>query len=156
MKKKKIEKPTPEHEAFANAVKQIIGASLEKLGFVFHSYKYTNSFTSIVYLKPTQFIKIAGSTHWQDDSSYYNINLGTGPADKNFATEWYSVALWHLKRMIEPSIPVKEYSFPLGNNLIPSITKANEDLLKYGDRFFKGDFAIFNEIVEKLSRGETI
>jgi hypothetical protein len=153
---KEPEKPTREHEAFTNAVKQIIGPSLEKLGFTLYSYKYSNSFISIVYLKPTQFIKIDGSTNWQDGNSYYNINLGTGPAEKHFATEWYSVALWHLKKTIEPSIPVKEYSFPLGGDIIPNITKANEELLKYGDGFFKGDLAIFNEIVKKLSKGEKI
>ena len=41
-------------------------------------------------------------------------------------------------------------------DVIPNVTKANKDMLKYGDSFFKEDLTIFNEIVKKLSKGEKI
>jgi hypothetical protein len=145
------EKPSAEHLAFSESVKQIIGTVLEKYGYSLHKNETKNQHTSIVYLKPGYFIKIDASTDYRDAPGYYNISLGAGNGAIDY-TQWFAVALWWLKKEIEPNADAREYGFPKEADLFSNLSYAKEELLKYGKTILDGDLTLFNQIVKQKNQ----
>jgi len=144
-KKNKDKEPSPEHIAFSDSIKEIVGPTLEQYGFKFHRQEIERWFTTIIYRKEQQYIKISGSTHWHDYPDSFNVILGEGDSEDFFEYDWNSVALWRLKETIEPTTKAKEYSFPRGEAIPHSVSNANDEILKYGLTFLKGDLTLFFE-----------
>lgn len=142
----KTKKPSPEQTLFADTVLEIISPTVEQFGFVRNRTEIETYFTTIIFRKDKQYIKISGSTYQTDYPYSYNIILGDGDTEDFFELDWNSIALWQLKNKIDPTAKAKEYEFPFDDKMKFSISYANKELLKYADTFLKGDLTLFYEI----------
>jgi hypothetical protein len=141
----KTRNPSPEQSLFADNVLEIISPTVEQFGFVRHRTEVQTHFTTIIFRKDNQYIKVSGSTYPTDYPYSYNIVLGDGDSEDFTEWDWNSIALWRLKMKIEPTVKAKEYEFPLGDKVKFSISNANKELLKYADTFLRGDLTLFHE-----------
>ena len=144
--KVKTNKPSPEQTLFADTVLEIISPTVEQFGFVRHRTEIETHFTTIIFRKDKQYIKVSGSTYPTDYLYSYNIVLGEGDSEDFTEWDWNSTALWRLKNKIDPTTKPKEYEFPYGDTVKFSVTNANEELLKYADTFLRGDLTLFYEM----------
>lgn len=140
----KTNKPSPEQILFADNVLEIISPTVEAFGFVRHRIEIEEHFTTIIFRKDKQYIKISGSTYPTDHPYFYNLIIGEGDSEDFYEWDWNSIALWLLKTKIDPK--AKEYKFPYGDKVKFSVSKANKELLKYADTFLHGDLTLFYEI----------
>ena len=141
----KTSKPSPEQTLFAENVLEIISPTVEKFNFVRHRTEIEKYFTTIIFRKNKQYIKISGSTYPTDYPYSYNIILGEGDSEDFSEWDWNAIALWRLKTKIDPKAKAKEYEFPFGDKVKFSVSYANKELLKYGDTFLHGDMTMFYE-----------
>ena len=141
----KTSKPSPEHILFADTVLEIITPTVEKFGFVRHRTEIEEHFTTIIFRKDKQYIKISGSTYPTDYPYSYNVILGEGDSEDFYEWDWNSIALWRLKTKIDPKAKAKEFEFPYGDKVKFSIANADKELLKYADTFLRGDLTFFYE-----------
>jgi hypothetical protein len=140
-----VKKPSAEQTLFANTVLETISPAVEKFGFVRHRTEIEEHFTTIIFRKEKQYIKISGSTYPTDYPYSYNIILGEGDSEDFYEWDWNSIALWRLKAKIDPTVKAKEFEFPYGDKVKFSISNANTELLKYADTFLRGDLTLFYE-----------
>jgi len=138
-------KPSPEQTLFAENVLEIIGPTVETFGFISHRIEIENYFTTIIYRKDKQYIKIIATTYPTDYPYHYNIVLGEGDSEDFYEWDWNSTALWRLKTKIEPNANAMEYEFPYDDKVKFSVLNANEELLKYAGTFLHGDMTLFYE-----------
>jgi hypothetical protein len=141
----KTSKPSPEQTLFADNVLEIISPTVEKFCFVRHRTEIEQHFTTIIFRKDKQYIKISGSTYPTDYPYCYNVILGEGDSEDFYEWDWNSIALWRLKTKINPKAKAKEFEFPYGDKVNFSVSNANKELLKYGDTFLHGDMTLFYE-----------
>lgn len=141
----KASKSSTEHILFADTVLEIISPAVEKFGFVRHRTEVEKHFTTIVFRKKNNYIKVSGTTYPTDYPYYYNIVLGEGDSEDFFEWDWNSVALWRLKTKIDPKAKAEEFQFPYGDNVKYSVANAVNELLKYADTFLHGDMTLFYE-----------
>jgi hypothetical protein len=149
----KTKKPSPEQTLFADTVLEIISPTVEQFGFTRHRTEIEKHFTTIIFRKDNQYIKVSGSTYPTDYPYYYNIVLGDGDSDNFTEWDWNSIALWRLKNKINPTAKAKEYEFPYGDKVKFSVTNANKELLKYADTFLCGDLTLFYESRSEQNKG---
>jgi len=148
----KTKKPSPEQILFAETVLDIIYPTVEKFGFARHRTEIETYSTTIIFRKDKLYIKVNSSTYPKDYPFFYNIVLGEGDSEDFFEFDWNSIALWYLKKEIEPKLEVKEYEFPIGEKVKYSLKNANEELLKYGITFLTGDLNLFHDTRKKLNK----
>lgn len=141
----KASKPSTEHILFANTVLEIITPTVDKFGFVRHRTEIEEHFTTIIFRKGKQYIKISGSTYPTDYPYSYNIILGEGDSEDFYEWDWNSIALWRLKTKIDTKAKAKEFEFPYGDKVKFSIANAEKELLQYADTFLRGDLTLFYE-----------
>ncbi|HPN68170.1 MAG TPA: hypothetical protein PLZ32_01585 [Saprospiraceae bacterium] len=141
----KTKKPSPEHILFADTILEVISPTVEQFGFTRHRTKIENHFTTIIFRKNKQYIKVNGSTYPTDYPYFYNIILGEGNDEEFLEWNLNSIALWRLKNKIDTTAKPKEYEFPFGDKVKFSVTNANNELLKYADTFLQGDLTLFYE-----------
>jgi len=141
----KTKKPSPEQTLFANTVLETISSTVKKFGFVRHRTVIEEQFTTIIFRKEKQYIKISSSTYPTDYPYSYNIILGEGDSEDFYKWDWNSIALWRLKTKIDPKAKAKEFEFPFGDKVKFSVANANKELLKYADTFLRGDLNLFYE-----------
>jgi len=141
----KSNKPSPEQTLFADNVLEIISPTVETFGFVKHRIKIEEHFSTIIFRKDKQYIKISGSTYPTDYPYSYNVILGEGDSEDFYEWDWNSIALWRLKTKKDPKVKAKEYEFPYGDKVKLSVSNANKELLKYADTFLYGDMTLFYE-----------
>ena len=141
----KTSKPSPEQTLFADNVLEIISPTVETFGFVRHRTELEKHFTTIIFRKDKQYIKISGSTYPTDYPYSYNVILGEGDSEDFSEWDWNSIALWRLKTKIDLKAKAKEYEFPYGDKVKFSVSNANKELLKYADTFLHGDMTLFYE-----------
>lgn len=141
----KTSKPSPEQTLFAENVLEIISPTVEKFGFVRHRTEIEKHFTTIIFRKDKQYIKISASTYPTDYPYSYNVIFGEGDSEDFSEWDWNAIALWRLKTKIDPQAKAKEYEFPFGQKVKFSVSNANKELLKYGDTFLHGDMTLFYE-----------
>jgi len=141
----KTTKPSPEHILFADIVLELISPTVEQFGFVRHRTEIEKYFTTIIFRKDKQYIKVSGSTYPTDYPYFYNIILGEGDSEHLLEYDWNSTALWRLKNKMDPKIDPQVYEFPLGDKVKSSVSKANKELLKYGKTYLRGDLTLFYE-----------
>lgn len=139
-----MKSPSP-HRLFSKVVLQIISPTVEQYGFVRHKKKAEKFFTEIIFRKNSQYIKISASTYPTDYPYFYNIILGDGDSDGFPEYDWNSIALWRLKRKLNPAVKAEQYAFPSAEEMQVSLTKANQELLKYANDFMTGDMTLFYE-----------
>lgn len=132
---KQIEKLSPEQKLFAEKVIQIVVPTFEQFEFKKHRIEIKKYSSVIVYKKDNQYLKISSSTYPRDYPYSYNINLGEGDSEEVFGYDWNSVALWRLKRAINPQEKGAEYEFPTKKEVEPSLEDAKAELLKYAITF---------------------
>jgi hypothetical protein len=149
----KTTKPSPEQTLFADTVLEIISPTVEQFGFVRHSTEIETHFTTIIFRKDKQYIKISGSTNPRDYPYFYNIVLGEGDSEDFLEWDWNSIALWRLKLKIDPKVKAKEYEFPLSDKVKFSLANANKELLKYADTFLRGDLTLFYQTRSEQNKG---
>jgi hypothetical protein len=149
----KTKKTSPEQIVFADTVLEIISPTMEQFGFSRHRTEIEQFFTTIVFRKDKQYVKIKSSTHARDCSSFYNIVLGEGDSENFTEYDWNSIALWRLKSKIDPTVKAKEYLFPLDSKVKFSVSNANKELLKYADSFLHGDLTLFYQVRSEQNKG---
>ena len=142
-RKNRDEDPSPEHIAFSNCVNTIIGQALNQYGFEFHRQEIERWFTTIIYRNDNRYFKISASTHWRDHPSYFNIILGEGDSEEFYEYDWNSIALWRLKKTINPNLKAQEYSFPKDEEIRYSVENARDELLQFGETFLNNDLTLF-------------
>ena len=141
----KTTKPSPEQASFADTILEIISPTVEQFGFSRHRTEIETYFTTIIFRKNKQYIKISSSTYPTDYPYFYNIVLGDGDSEDFLEYDWNSIALWRLKAKNDPTAKAKEYEFPLSEKVKFSVSNANKELLKYADTFLRGDLTLFFE-----------
>jgi hypothetical protein len=141
----KTSKPSPEQTLFADIVLEIITPTVEKFVFQRHKTEIEEYFTTVIFRKDKQYIKISGSTYPTDYPYSYNVILGEGDSEDVYEWDWNSIALWRLKAKIDSKAKAKEFEFPYGDKVKFSVSNANEELLKYADTFLRGDLTLFHE-----------
>ncbi len=144
-RKQTEEKTSAEQTEFAQEVLKIISPTVEKFGFVHHSTQIKEYSAKIIWRKKNQYVEVTSTNYPTDYPYYYNIVLGEGSSDNFFESDWNSVAVWALARVLEPTADVNSYDFPLGESIEKSICEANQDLIKYGESFLAGDLAVFSQ-----------
>lgn len=137
------EKPSDHELAFAQAVLDIIGPTIEKNGFVLHSKEIKQYSTNLTWRKKKQYIKVNSTTFPTDYPYYYNIVLGEGDSDDFFEYDWNSVAIWALARVSNPDTEIVSYDFPYDDKIKSSVETAHSHLLTYGQTFLNGDLSTF-------------
>lgn len=140
------EKPSPEQILFTDTALQIINPTVEKYGFTRHRTTVKTYFSSIVWRKDKQYIKVESTNYPTDYPFYYNLVLGEGESEDFFEYDWNSIALWRFKKMIDPLSRAQEYEFPFDDKVKFSISNANKELLKYADTFLNGDLTLFHKV----------
>jgi len=98
----KTNKPSPEQTLFADNVLEIISPTVETFGFVRHKTEIEECFTTVIFRKDKQYIKISGSTYPTDYPYSYNVILGEGDSEDVYEWDWNSIALWRLKTKDRP------------------------------------------------------
>ncbi len=141
-----INKPSPDQTLFGETVLEIIGPTVAKFGFKRHRVEIEEYFSTIIFRKNKQYIKISGTTFPTDYPFNYNLILGEGDSADFYEWDWNSIALWRLKERIDPTAGAKEFEFPFGDEVKHSVSNANSELLRYGDTFLRGDMTLFYEI----------
>jgi len=149
----KTKKPLPQHILFANIVLELISPTAEQFGFLRHRTEIDTHFTTIIFRKDKQYIKVSGSTYPTDYPYAYNIVLGEGDSEDFWECHWNSIALWRLKHKIDPTVEVKEYEFPLGDQVKLSVSNAKKELIKYADTFLRSDLTLFYETRSEQNKG---
>jgi len=149
----RTKKPSPEQIIFTDVVLGIISPTVEQFGFLRRRTEIEQFFTTIIFRKEKQYIKIQSSTHPRDCSFYYNIILGEGDSENFTEYDWNSIALWRLKSKIDPTVKSKEYEFPFDSKVKYSVSHANKELIKYADSFLHGDLTLFYEARSEQNKG---
>ncbi len=151
-KQDRNKKPSDHELAFAQTVLDIIGPTIEKHHFELHSKEIKQYSTTIIWKKKKQYIKVNSTTYPTDYPYYYNIVLGEGDSDDFFEYDWNSVAIWALARVTNPDTEVVSYDFPYDDKVKPSVEKANEHLLAYGQTFLDEDMTTFYEARKMINK----
>jgi hypothetical protein len=147
-----LKKPSLNHIAFADKALEIFSPEMEKFGFIGHRTEIDTNLTTIVFRKDKQYIKIDGSTEPRDLNDCYNIILGEGDSEDFWEWDWNSIALWRLKRTINPKAKTQEYSFPFGDEISDNLISAKKELLKFGQTFLNGDLTLFYNTRQEQNR----
>jgi hypothetical protein len=145
-KSERVEKPSPEQKLFSEKAMEIVIPTFEQFGFEKHRIEIGKHSSIIIYRKVNQYLKISSTTYPTDYPYCYNIILGEGDCEDVFEYDWNSIALWRVKKTIEPKLKASEYEFPTKKAVEPSLEHANAELLKFGISFLNGDLNLFHEI----------
>ena len=140
---KQEESASIEQMEFAQEVLKVISSTVEKFNFILYSTQIKKYSTKIIWKKNNQYVEVTSTNYPTDYPYYYNIVLGEGDSDNFFESDWNSVAIWALARVIDPTADINSYDFPFGEKVTESINEANEHLLKYGQSFLSSDLTIF-------------
>jgi len=149
------EKPSPEQTLFVQTVLEIINPIVEKSGFKRQKTIVKTYSSSIVWRKDKQYIKVQSTNYPTDYPYYYNIVLGEGDSENFLEYDWNSIALWRLKKMIDPAAAAQEYEFPLVDEMKFSISNAKTELLQYADTFLNGDLTLFYKTRSEQNKDRT-
>ncbi len=144
-KRKQIANGSIEQISFAEKAVEIITPAIDQFGFGHNKTEVEKYSTKIVWRKDKRYIRVCSSNYPTDYPYYYNIVLGEGNSNDFSEYDWNSIALWRLKQTIDPTAKTKEYSFPLDDKIIYSLTNAKNELLKFGHSFLSNDLRIFYE-----------
>ncbi len=136
-------KPSRKHISFSNSALEIIGTLVEKNGFQFYRKKIETYFTTIIWRKEKQYIKLTASDLPTDYPYTYDIILGEGNYDDFFESEWDSISLSDIQRLSELNKKYNGYDFPKKPEFQESLEKAKTELSKFGNGFLNGDLELF-------------
>jgi len=145
--------PSKKHRAFSNIAIETIGSLVEKHGFHLHAEKNERFFTTIIWKKEKQYLKIS-ATDYPMEPSQYDIILGEGNCDDFFESEWDSISICDIKRFLASDTNPIEYDFPKKRELQTSLENAKIELLKFGNDFLHGNMDVFYR-VRFLTNGAT-
>ena len=147
-----ILKASAEQTLFAENALEILSPIIESFCFERIKTKIEKYSTQIIFKKENQYIKICSSTYPTDYPYSYNIVLGEGDSESFPETDWNSIALWGLKKQIEPNSKAKEYDFPYNEKVAFSIENAKDELIKFGISFLKGHLEEFYKARKEQNR----
>lgn len=137
-----LQNPDQEHLAFVEVALEVIGRVAEKWGFERTMTKIEKDQTTLVFAKATQKIELRASTDYRDAPFYFNLILWALLEDGE-GESWYSVALWHMQRVMEGTDVGTEYAFPYKAEVEMSLRNAALDLENFGASFLEGDLEVF-------------
>ena len=130
---------------FSRLVEIVFDKPMIEYGFKLERKKLENDFCERIYINSDRYVKISANIHPMDAPAYYNIVLGQGGIDWP-ECDWNAVALWRIKKDLDPKLKAKEYSLQKMEGLEKSLNHAKGELLKYGDPFLNGDLKHFFEV----------
>lgn len=141
----KTVEPSPEQTLFAETVADVFTPVVERFGFVRTNYEVEAYFTTVIFRKGKQYIKISGSTYPTDYPYSYNVMLGEGDSEDFIEWDWNSIPLWRLKVKVDLTAEAREYQFPYAEQVKFSVLNAGKELLQYADSYLHGDLTLFYE-----------
>ena len=144
---RKEDKPSEAQSRFAEIVMVIIAPTIQKYGFELYKTEIKKYSTNITWKKEKQFVKVSATNYPTDYPFFYNLILGETSNNDFFETDWNSIALWKFKNEIDPENEAYEYSFPIGDQVMPSIKKANNEFEKFAESFLKGNIELYHKIL---------
>jgi hypothetical protein len=147
----KKEKPSKDLKLFADITIKVFNELMHGHGFKLLSKKVEQYFCTIIYVKGDNYVKIFANIHWHDYPSYYNVILGDGKTDWP-DNDWNSVAIWHLKKHIDPASNAKEYSLLKFDGIEHSLDNAKNELEKYGADFLKGNLDLLKKVRAEVNQ----
>lgn len=138
---------------FTKTVGTIFDKMLNEYGFKLKIEKTEKLCCQRIYINKDKYIKISGNTHPMDFPQHYNIVLGQGSVEWPDC-DWNSVALWRIKKEIEPKGKAKEYSLEQIDEakLGHSLNHAKNELQNYGKEFLAGDLTLFDKVRRAQNR----
>ena len=122
---------------------------MRQFGFQLLKFKISEYGTTIIWIKNKSYIELSGNTHPHDAPSFYAILLGEYKGDYYHYADLDCVGLWRLKAIQENHDELHDTPFPLGIDIVPSLTKTRDDLLKYGNNFLQGNLTEFYKARKK-------
>jgi hypothetical protein len=147
----KKDKPSKDLKLFADKALLIFNHTTQQNGFKLLSKKVEKYFCTIIYVKGDSYIKIFANIHWHDYPSYYNVVLGNGKFEWP-DSDWNSVALWRIKKYIDPTADAKEYSLLKFEGIEHSLENARAELEKYSSDFLNGNFDVFTKVRSHINK----
>ncbi|WP_139218351.1 hypothetical protein [Sunxiuqinia elliptica] len=138
-------KPSRKHISFSNLALEIIGNPLEQNGFEFYRKKVETYFTTIIWTKEKQYVKLSASDFPTDYPYTFDIILGEGDCDDFFKSEWDSISISDIQRLTEPNRKYKGYDFPKKREFRAVLEKTKNELIEFGNGFLNGDLELFYE-----------
>lgn len=146
-------KPSRKHISFSNLALEIIGNELAKKGFDFYRKKVETYFTTIIWTKKKQYVKLSASDFPTDYPHTFDIILGEGNCDDFFETEWDSISVSEIQRLSEPNENYNGYDFSRKSEFRENLEKAKTDFLEFGNGFLNGNLELFYK-ARTLTNGE--
>ena len=146
-------RPSRKHISFSNSALEIVGTLVEKNGFEFYRKKIETYFTTIIWRKEEQYVKLTASDFPTDYPFTYDIKLGEGNCDDFFESEWDSISISDIQRLSEPNKKYNGYDFPKKSEFQESLVKAKTDLSEFGNGFLNGNLELFYK-ARILTNGE--
>ncbi|PNQ72539.1 hypothetical protein C1T31_10305 [Hanstruepera neustonica] len=153
LKSRDNSKPSKKHLSFSKSALEIIGTFVEGYGFQLHNNKVETYFTTIIWTKNQQYIKLTASDFPTDYPYTYDIKLGEGNCDDFFESEWDSISISAIQRLTEPNKKYNGYDFPKKSEFKGSLEKAKKELLEFGNNFLNGNLELFYK-ARILTNGE--
>ena len=153
LKPRNNSKPSRKHISFSNLALEIIGNPLEENGFEFYRKKVETYFTTIIWTKEKQYVKLSASDFPTDYPYTFDIILGEGNCDDFFESEWDSISISDIQKLSEPNKKYNGYDFPKKSKFRESLEKAKTDLSEFGNGFLNGNLELFYK-ARILTNGE--
>lgn len=145
LKSRDNSKPSEKHILFSNLALEIIGNPLEQNGFNFYRKKVETYFTTIIWTKGKQYVKLSASDFPTDYPYTFDIILGEGNCDDFFESEWDSISISKIQRLTEPSKKYNGYDFQKKREFKAVLEKAKNELIEFGNGFLNGELESFYE-----------
>ncbi len=153
LKPRNNSKPSRKHISFSNLALEVIGNPLEENGFEFYRKKVETYFTTIIWTKEKQYVKLSASDFPTDYPYTFDIILGEGNCDDFFESEWDSISISDIQKLSEPNKKYNGYDFPKKSKFRESLEKAKTDLSEFGNGFLNGNLELFYK-ARILTNGE--
>ena len=139
-------------KVFNKTVGTIFDKPLANFGFKLQRRRTEKLSCERIYINGDRYLRM-GNIHPMDSPPHYNIVLGQGSIEWPDC-DWNAVALWRIKKKIEPIGKAKEYSLEQmdEDKLTQSLNHAKKQLLNFGKEFLAGDTELFDKVRRKQNR----
>lgn len=135
-----LKQPSAHQLAFADEVLRQLSPIAAKWGFARMLTEVGTYYSTLLFVNQDRAIKVNASTDYRDAPAFYNVILSRLQTDG----QWWSIALWHLARVVDDASNATEFPFPMEESeRQASLMRAILDLESYAETFLKGDFQYF-------------
>ncbi len=146
-------KPSKKHIRFSKAVLGIIGTFVQEYGFKFHRKTIDKYSSNIIWRNDQLYIRFFATDFPTDYPYHFKILLGHGDSEDFFESDWNSISILEIERIMNSNKKQSEFDFPKASETQKSLEFAKNKLSKHGKEFLNGNLELFYK-VHKLIKGE--